>query len=86
MEGKYNYLCINILISGFFGIGITISSILTVILYGPFAINFAGVLGHIILTFIGLIYFKDVEPSLNLYIGLSLSFLGAIYFSYTKYK
>ena len=61
------------------------SSLLTVMIYGPFAINFAGVLGHIFLTFLGLIFFKDVDASINLYIGLVVSFIGALYFSYTKY-
>ena len=74
-----------IFISGAFGIGITITSLLTTTLCGPFAINFAGTVGHVFLTFIGFMVFDDANLTNAVLIGLLCSFTGAIHFSYNKY-
>ena len=74
------------MISGVFGIGIIINSLLTVIYFGPFASVFASVVGNVVLTYLGFKYFKDVEFNFNLFVGLAISFSGSIYFTYSKYQ
>lgn len=75
-----------ILISGAFGIGITVSSLLTTTLCGPFAVNFAGSVGHLFLTFAGFMMFDDATLTTNMLIGLVLSFTGAAHFCVCKYQ
>jgi hypothetical protein len=59
--------------------------LLTTTLCGPFAINFAGTIGHVFLTFIGFMFFDDAKLTNAVLIGLCCSFVGAIHFSYYKY-
>ena len=76
-------LCI--FISGIFGICITVFTMLTVTLVGPFAINFSGTIGGVMLTFVGFIFFDDATLTLPVAIGLVISFSGAIHFTICKY-
>jgi hypothetical protein len=75
-----------IIVSGCFGILITISATLTTAVCGPLALNIAGTLKDVGLTYAGFILFDDVKITTNVMIGLSLSFVGASYLVYYKYE
>ena len=76
-----------LLVSGCFGFVITMSILLTITLCGPIALNISGTLKDVVLTALGFFFFpNDVQVSTSLFIGLTLSFTGATYFSYNKYK
>jgi hypothetical protein len=75
-----------ILLSGCFGIVITMTSILTVTTGGPLAINIAGILKDVGLTYAGFLFFDDVKATISVLIGLALSFSGALVFLGTKYN
>ena len=83
---KQDSLAIMVLLSGSFGICITITSLLTVTVCGPLAINIAGTIKDVGLTYAGFLFFEDVKASSSVMIGLGFSFAGAIFVSYDKYK
>jgi hypothetical protein len=49
-----------VMLSGSFGICITITSLLTVTICGPLAINIAGTIKDVALTYAGFLFFDDV--------------------------
>ena len=76
-----------LLISGCAGFVITMVILLTITLCGPIALNITGTLKDVVLTTLGFLFFpKDVQLSTSLFIGLTISFTGATYFSYNKYR
>ena len=77
-ETKDSALATFILISGCCGILITIFSTLTVTVCGPIAINIAGTLKDVGLTYAGFVFF-EAEATRNTLIGIGLSFTGASY-------
>jgi len=74
-----------IMISGSFGILITISATLITTVCGPLALNISGTMKDVGLTYAGFILFEGVNATPNVLTGLSLSFLGASYMLYYKY-
>lgn len=74
-----------VLASGFFGLSTTISTLLVSNLCGPFALIFAGTLGHMFCTVAGFFFFDDAKATQNMIIGLIVSFMGSIYFVYNEY-
>jgi len=74
------------LLSGSFGIFITITSILTVTLAGPLAINIAGTLKDGALTYAGFLFFDDIKASISVLTGLGISFTGALSYVALKYQ
>ena len=76
-----NYMC---LLSGSFGILIMMTTILTVTLAGPIAINIAGILKDGVLTYAGFLFFDDIKATPSVMAGLGISFSGAL--SYLAYK
>lgn len=52
-----------VLASGFFGLSTTISTLLVSNLCGPFALIFAGTLGHMFCTVAGFIFFDDAKAT-----------------------
>ena len=80
-----NVVCLTYLFaSGCGGILITNFAILTVSLCGPIAFNIAGNSKDIVLTFVGFALFDDVKPTPMNITGLTLSFIGAIHYTYDK--
>ena len=67
-----------VLLSGFSGILITLSSILTVTICGPIAINIAGIIKDVGLSYIGFAFFDDAKATPLVLTGLAFSFTGAI--------
>ena len=53
---------------------------------GPIAVNVSGIIKDVFLTYVGFILFDDQELNLNVATGLALSFIGAFYWSYKKYR
>jgi len=53
-------------------------------LAGPVAVNITGTLKDVILTYVGFIFFDNVEMTNPVLVGLVFSFTGAAYISYTK--
>ena len=84
-ETKNWWLGLQVLISGASGILITNTSLLTVTVCGPLAINISGTLKDVMLTYLGFIFFDDVTATPAVVLGLGFSFLGATYYSYSKY-
>ena len=78
-------LMAHVIASGTFGILITISATLTTTVCGPLALNIAGTLKDVGLTYAGFILFDGVKATPSVLIGLGLSFLGAAYMVYFKY-
>lgn len=76
-----------LLVSGSFGFVITMVILLTITLCGPIALNITGVLKDVVLTALGFFFFPDdVKLSQSLFCGLAISFTGATFFSYNKFK
>ena len=74
-----------ILLSGMFGILLTINYVLMVSIASPLSPNIAGTIKDVALTYFGFIFFNDVKLTLNIAVGISISFIGASYFAYSKY-
>ena len=77
-----NYMC---LLSGSFGIFIVMTSILTVTTGGPMALNVAGTLKDVGLTYVGFLFFDDIKPTISVITGLGISFTGALSILGLKY-
>lgn len=74
-----------VMASGLSGIMITITTLMTVCICGPLAVNIAGTLKDVGLTYVGFIFFDDVTLTESVAVGLTLSFAGASYFVYDKW-
>lgn len=75
-----------IMISGSFGIAITMTSLLTVTICGPLAVNISGTMKDVALTYAGFVFFENVKASVPVIVGLCFSFAGATFYSYDRYK
>jgi len=75
-----------ILISGSFGILITMTALLCVTINGPISMNITGIFKDVGLTFAGFLFFSDAKVTPSNLIGMSLSFVGAAYFCYHRYQ
>merc|ERR1719223_563288 len=75
----------NIMISGSFGIVITMTALLCVTINGPISMNITGIFKDVGLTFAGFFFFSDAKVTPANIFGMSLSLLGASYFCYMKY-
>ena len=64
----------------------TYLTILTVTIAGSDGINIAGILKDVALTYVSLIFFKDVEVTSELIGGLTLSFGAALFYIFLKFK
>ena len=61
-------------------------TISTVTIAGSDGINIAGILKDVVLTYVSLIFFKDVKVTSELLGGLTLSFGAAIFYISLKFK
>jgi hypothetical protein len=59
---------------------------LTVTIAGSDGINIAGILKDVALTYVSLIFFKDVEVTSELLGGLTLSFGAALFYIFLKFQ
>lgn len=75
-----------IMISGSFGILITMTALLCVTINGPISMNITGIFKDVYLTFAGFFFFADTKVTPASMAGMSFSFFGAIYFCYKKYE
>jgi hypothetical protein len=75
-----------IMISGSFGIAITMTSLLTITICGPIAVNISGTMKDVALTYAGFAFFDNVIASPSVIAGLCSSFGGAAFYSYDRYK
>ena len=73
------------MISGSFGIAITMTSLLTVTICGPLAVNISGTMKDVALTYAGFVFFENVTASPSVITGLVFSFSGAAAYSYDRY-
>lgn len=74
------------MVSGSFGIAITMTSLLTVTICGPLAVNISGTIKDVALTYVGFAFFDNVIASASVIVGLCFSFTGATFYSYDRYK
>ena len=74
------------MVSGSFGIAITMTSLLTVTICGPLAVNISGTMKDVALTYAGFAFFENVQATNNVILGLIFSFSGAAAYSYDRYK
>ena len=74
-----------ILISGANGILITMTSLLTVTVCGPLAVNISGTIKDVALTYAGFVFFENVVANGSVVTGLLFSFGGATFYSYDRY-
>ena len=74
-----------ILISGSFGILITMTALLCVTINGPISMNITGIFKDVVLTYAGFLLFSDTKVTPANIFGMSLSLFGASYFCYCKY-
>lgn len=75
-----------ILISGSFGIVITMTALLCVTINGPISMNITGIFKDVGLTFAGFLFFSDAKVTPVNLVGMSLSFIGAAYYCYQRYQ
>lgn len=75
-----------ILISGSFGILITMTALLCVTINGPISMNITGIFKDVVLTYAGFLFFSDTKVTPSNIIGMSLSLFGASYYCYSKYS
>jgi len=75
-----------IMISGSFGILITMTALLCVTINGPISMNITGIFKDVFLTYAGFFFFSDTKVTTSGLIGMSLSLFGAVYFCYSKYR
>lgn len=75
-----------IMLSGSFGILITMTALLCVTVNGPISMNITGIFKDVYLTYAGFFFFSDTKVTPSSMIGMSLSLLGATYFCFTKYQ
>ena len=75
-----------IMISGSFGILITMTALLCVTVNGPISMNITGIFKDVYLTYAGFFFFSDTKVTPSSMVGMSLSLFGASYFCYTKYQ
>lgn len=75
-----------IMISGSFGILITMTALLCVTINGPISMNITGIFKDVYLTYAGFLFFSDTKVTPSSLVGMSLSLFGAAYFCYTKYR
>lgn len=85
-ETRNPMLAAQIMISGSFGIAITMTSLLTVTICGPLAVNISGTMKDVALTYAGFAFFDNVHASNSVILGLIFSFSGAATYSYDRYK
>ena len=75
-----------ILSSGFMGILITLGVLLVLTTTSPVAVNITGIIKDVLLTYLGFICFKNVNASIYVISGLTVSFVGAVIYSMDSYK
>ena len=75
-----------IMISGSFGILITMTALLCVTINGPISMNITGIFKDVGLTVAGFLFFSDTKLTASNLVGTALSFIGATYFCYSKYS
>jgi hypothetical protein len=75
-----------LLISGSFGILITMTALLCVTINGPISMNITGIFKDVGLTFAGFLFFSDTKLTPMNAAGMGLSLLGAVYFCVKKYQ
>jgi solute carrier family 35 len=75
-----------ILLSMSAGITLTFSQNLCTVVNSPIATSLTGNVKDILLTTVSLLAFNDVKPNFWLILGLSLSLLGALVYSYPKFQ
>ena len=78
-------LAVCAILSGLFGISIEFSHNLAASLCGPFATTLSSCMKDAVLTYIGFIFFSDLEPTDAVMLGLALSFSGSAYYTFQKY-
>jgi len=74
------------MISGSFGIAIVMTQLLTITICGPLAVNISGSMKDVFLTYIGFIFFENVNATPAILCGLTFSFSGAAFYSYDRFK
>jgi hypothetical protein len=74
-----------ILISGSFGILITMTALLCVTINGPISMNITGIFKDVGLTYAGFLFFKDTKVTPSNFLGMSLSMFGASYYCWVKF-
>eukprot|EP00347_Sterkiella_histriomuscorum_P021288 403334531 len=80
------WFVIHLAISGFFGILITISSLMLITINGPISPYFVGAIKDIFLTVFSFLYFNDANFTYLVAVGLFLSFCGVITYTYDQYN
>ena len=80
--GKYKDLThiVSLILSGTLGLILQISGLVTIATCGGITMNIAGVSKDGALTLAGFIFFSDANTSIPSMIGITISFLGAIYY------
>ena len=73
------------IISGGLGIWINMFALLCVTINGPISINLTSIFKDFGLTYIGYLIFSDDKVTPAGLLGMTLSFLGASYYCWTKY-
>ena len=79
-------LALCVLMSGCFGILITITTVLVSAVCGPVANNVSGTLKDIGLTYAGFVFFDDIKVTKSVLAGLGLSFAGAVFLAWNRVK
>jgi len=73
------------LISGGSGIIITLSILCVVQVGGPILVNVTGIVKDVVLTYLGFMFFDDIQPTTMVLTGLAVSFAGATLALVDKY-
>ena len=80
----------SLLLCGFIANCLSLANLSVVVVGGPMLVNICGSLKDFVLTYVGFVLFKDDSNTTKcttlVLIGLSVSFLGAIYTLITKFK
>ena len=73
------------MLSAVSGIAITLFTMLAVSIGGPISVNISGTLKDVVLTYVGFLLFDDIQPTMQVQVGLVLSFFGALYYIYDNF-
>jgi hypothetical protein len=63
---------------------ITVLNNVIVALGGPVAVNITSTLRDVVTTYVCFLLFDDISPTFSVVLGIGISFVGAIYYVYTK--
>lgn len=84
--GSHEQMILLIMTTGSLGMLILMTQLLCVSINGSLSISITGVFKDVGLTFIGFLLFDDTEATTNVILGLTISFIGAIYYCVMKYQ